>query len=800
MSPTHYSPTSDPQPKGTKRKRKVADAQSANSSTSRLSSVLIEAVPVEVDSDEGQMTRMEEVIVSKPPRKKRRVTSDAETAPARTPLTHQVGKKSHDVRNGGGRPQTLVTVNDEEDGEVTDGAVAKEHLHGYDEGEERMVENALSDGYHSNGMNDTRNDDFEVDPQSGNFDDEKQQAKDKWRGKGIHLRQEEEEESDEVEIVEAPVQLHQPTHPDAPSIVHVRPSKRPVPRMMPQSVPNWASPSSNTHRRQAVAAAGAATLESKALNKTRPAATSKKSKDSSFVALSSNYRNPRQSKPLFEPGSDSDRSPLLEWQRKPQQPQHATKPLRNEGPDVISLHDSDDSDSKVNLSPRARQRLAIFDVEVMGKTTRVVEKNRVKELNGRGEASTSKRSSASENSRPVTSTVRPTLHFGTQSYLVDIVPETEVENSQEDQLRSPSIAVRNHNRNTVADDSSTAGPSITKSLRPLPHISPSTFHPHLQPPNSSLPDTIIEPSSSLERQAEIEAIEQFESPEKEHTHFAKKVVVLNKSGVVSEARREASLEPTTNKRESAEKVWESESVRCGQEIAKQVEARRIRASASSGSSRGLTPPKKKSVQEVVARAQSRNPGESDASQFDENDDDEQQPEEEGVANASTSVVPPASGPPAFSQDQPPPVDDMSQSMEHDLIDLNGHMDVGEPEEVDKTHDDVDGTSVGINPELLRQEEEESTQDIMAEPRQRQGHAEGMREIGPNEGQDLCPPPVHPPASRLASTNGNIIGPNTLVSAEVSHYFCFRTHYLIDVGTKACQSLIIISFASKRQSR
>jgi hypothetical protein len=251
----------------------------------------------------------------------------------------------------------------------------------------------------------------------------------------------------------------------------------------------------------------------------------------------------------------------------------------------------------------------------------------------------------------------------------------------------------------------------------------------------------VEPSSSHERRPEIEAIEQFESPEKKRMVFTKSFLLLNKNGIIPEARQEPMSEPTVNQKENAEDVRES----------------------------GLFP-KKKTVQEVVAIAELRNRSESNASQADEADEEEQRREEEGVADASTSVVPPASGPPALSQDQPPPMD-VSQSMEDNLNDLNGDVGVAD---VDKTHDDIDVTSAGINHELLRQEEEENTQDIMAERRHHRGQ----------EGEGIS---VRIPSSHLASINADPEEPNTL---EVSLYFCFCHNNLTDIGTKDCQSSII----------
>ena len=80
----------------------LAQAQSASSSVNQL----LSCVNIDSGENEGNQTRMAEVTVSKPPKKKKKPTSE------RTLLTHQGEKKRDDVRNHGGRWQTLVTMND----------------------------------------------------------------------------------------------------------------------------------------------------------------------------------------------------------------------------------------------------------------------------------------------------------------------------------------------------------------------------------------------------------------------------------------------------------------------------------------------------------------------------------------------------------------------------------------------------------------------------------------------------------------------------------------------------------------
>lgn len=744
-------------------KRKASEAHSVNSSVNQSATRHVEAVPVQVDSD-GAQTRLADVIVSKPARKKRKVASEAES-PTPIYLTSKRSEaqfhESHDLRNDSAKIKTPVVTNN---GEENDSNLV-------DEEEDKMAKDLLLEADRSVDMNypkeNCRNDDIDIGPGNDDIVGEEQQTKDKGKGKAVYLSQEEpEEESDDVEIIEGPLPRQQLAQPTTTPPVRVTPSKRPIARILPQPPRNRMSPSSNAHER--VASAGAPALGSKAANTSL--AKIKKSKDSSFVVQPSTRRNPHEVKPHFEPDSDNALPP--ERHQKPRRPKLSTKPPRHEGPDAISIQDS-----QLNISRQARRRLAIFDMEVMGKKPR---KKRVKE--GITDASTSKHTTSLVNGRQAPSTVRPVPRFETPSYNMDVVPETEVEDSQENKLQPFTISAKSlEKRNTLPDvspiDSSTAGPSSTKYLRPLPHISPAVFHPHLQPPNSSLPDTIVEHSSSHERPSEIEVIEQFESPEKERVIiFTKNVLLLNKNDVVPETREEPRIESTV------EEVWESENVRHGQGLA---EARRRRVSATSETNSSPQTTKKKSMEEVIARAQLRNRNEGKVSQPDEDDENEQQ-EEQGVADASTSVVPPASGPPAISQDP-------DDAMKNHLIDLDGGMDLRM--EVDKTYDGIDETPARIDPEFLRQEEEESTQDLISERRQeeeetRQDLTTELRqsqeqEINATEGHDFGPNPVYTPSSRPASINRDTGGPNTLDSTNVSPYSCVFTSYLTDVEINIC---------------
>ena len=220
-------------------------------------------------------------------------------------------------------------------------------------------------------------------------------------------------------------------------------------------------------------------------------------------------------------------------------------------------------------------------------------------------------------------------------------------------------------------------------------------------------------------------------------------------------RKDERLDSARNERQRVEEVWDSEIV----QITEQAEAMRRRVATSSGGDSPRETTKKKSMEEVFSLAQSRSRSDN-GSRLNENIDEE----EEGVADASTAVVPPASGPPALSQDQLL-LEDVSDPRDDEPIDLSGAVVIGDADEVDQTHDEVEGPLAEINPELLRQEEEESTQDLMAELRERQ------KEMNPSEGDDLGPPLI---SARSAPPLTSSV-PNRPVSAEVGQHFCSFSH-------------------------
>jgi hypothetical protein len=227
--------------KGTK--RKLDQAQSATSSTNQTSSRHTEAELVEVDSDEGKTTRRNTEAVSKPPRKKRKVTAEAKRPLAQTPPTHQREEKHLDAGI-----QSPVTAN-------------------------------LDDK--------SRNDESEVDAQN---DGGEQQTKNNGK-----LAQEGGDDSGEVEVH----QHQQPSPPNATPKVSKKLSKTGGPRMMPQPHSVWTVPSSNTQERHKAASAEKPISGSKAVDPKRSIATTKKSKESS-----TNRITPESNLPV-ESNSDS---------------------------------------------------------------------------------------------------------------------------------------------------------------------------------------------------------------------------------------------------------------------------------------------------------------------------------------------------------------------------------------------------------------------------------------------------------------------------------------------------------------
>src|SRR6266508_1734664 len=79
-------------PSNAKSKHRERLSQQQHASENQLSN----RVGIDSDEDEGQTKRMAELIVSKSPKKKRKITSEAERSPTQTLLIRQGEKKSND--------------------------------------------------------------------------------------------------------------------------------------------------------------------------------------------------------------------------------------------------------------------------------------------------------------------------------------------------------------------------------------------------------------------------------------------------------------------------------------------------------------------------------------------------------------------------------------------------------------------------------------------------------------------------------------------------------------------------------
>lgn len=314
----------------------------------------------------------------------------------------------------------------------------------------------------------------------------------------------------------------------------------------------------------------------------------------------------------------------------------------------------------------------------------------------------------------------------THSYNTDVVPETDESRPQSQEAKIPtSQPAPTAGSNPPSEKpSATApepptGPSKTKPLRPIPVLSPSTFHPHLPP--SSLPEDISEePSQSQRRRrskiggdseneddAPMSSIEQFDSPEKKHVRPTQ-VIMAPKKGAIGRANAIGSS-TNNNTRQSASEIWESDVVKRGVQMAEAAKKKRAQSSRASSTE---APPPRMTMDEVIARTRSRSASSFSVQDAEhiatkptpiaEADEDEDEDEDQDMGDVSTTVVPPASGRHAA-------LDELSmvvQEMENAYVDLDGGAD--ETQDVD----DSGPAPPPVDPILLREEEEETSQDVM----------------------------------------------------------------------------------------
>ncbi|KAF8154419.1 hypothetical protein B0H34DRAFT_716392 [Crassisporium funariophilum] len=279
--------------------------------------------------------------------------------------------------------------------------------------------------------------------------------------------------------------------------------------------------------------------------------------------------------------------------------------------------------------------------------------------------------------------------------------------------------------NAIANGSKTIDTN-GKLLKPIRHITPSAFRPHL--PTSSLPESIVNDSAVPSgnagddfEEAPMSSIEEFDSPEKQKERRRGVAQEDNSRGAAAAANRRKS----DNDGPSASDVWDSHVVRRGQELAEAArrnEKERLRVEGYEGasSSRGT----KVNLFDIVASGAAKGKAKA-AAQLAVHDDNEEE---------------------ILMMSSPPlRVDVMVQEMEDAYVDLSGgvddldvHADVNA--EADLTMDPDDSVDPNLpvgdtgknarDPLLEREEEEESTQDLLMDLRE---HQRGMDDVDTNVG-------------------------------------------------------------------
>ena len=405
-----------------------------------------------------------------------------------------------------------------------------------------------------------------------------------------------------------------------------------------------------------------------------------------------------------------------------------------------------DPSSPLNRTPTASPMMSLDDVNARNEEpTAIQRKNHATDDEIR--STTSKKTN--DHPKPTDITPNPAPEPPTHSYDNDIVPETDQSQSQELKLpiagpstpknssaitRQGSLKSRMKPRTRTPSSPFGAKPSTNnkdRPLRPIPMLSPSTFHPLLSIPelDSSLPDSIIEPAErsgdAEDLEAPMSSIEEFDSPVKDPKK--RTTLVLKGKG----RARSKSTASNVSGRESASEIWDSQVVQRGQAIAEAAKKKK---------NNGFDVPSrpKRTVEEILAAVAAAATSKRRHGSTAEADEDED------MADLSTVPVPPASGPPVIDEESI-----TVQEMEATYIDLSGGS--GEPP---------------IDPVQLRQEEEESTQDLMLELNQVQEQQRGMDSIDLEGGWAAGPPA----ASSKDSEQGSSRGGRLEVIPEVRVFF------------------------------
>jgi hypothetical protein len=312
------------------------------------------------------------------------------------------------------------------------------------------------------------------------------------------------------------------------------------------------------------------------------------------------------------------------------------------------------------------------------------------------------------------------------------------------------------NENVKKISKKKANSATAKSFGPIPRISPSAFIPLLP---SSLPESTIEsaegdgdgaPKHAIDRNEEDDSIEQFESPNKKDMGSTlggeRRIGILNVTSRQERGKHRA--------KESASDIWNSDLNRRGQELAEAARKRekeRLRAEeksalAVSTSTKSVPQAKHAAFRYIVTEKLNRLPALEE--------------EELNSGVSMQSLLPDVVLPPHNTKS-------VAQQMEDAYVDLSGGVredqnpdpvTVGastragiegsqsvEAEHMVDNNFDMD-TEMNQQPDTmhLRQEEEESTQDLMMELRLRQQQQEsGVARNGAvpeaiNDTEDLPP--------------------------------------------------------------
>ncbi|KAF8800063.1 hypothetical protein BYT27DRAFT_7200560 [Phlegmacium glaucopus] len=349
-------------------------------------------------------------------------------------------------------------------------------------------------------------------------------------------------------------------------------------------------------------------------------------------------------------------------------------------------------------------------------------------------------------SRPLsrTASMVGALALGLRLSAMDVgVVDENLEDKVDDDVSGDDEAIKK----TTNKKANQNGATITKPFGPIPRISPSAFKAHLPP--SSLPESIVESTDdSLKRVTEEDdSIEQFESPVKgvgSGLGGERRVGILNAAS--SQEREKQRV------KESASDIWNSDLNRRGQELAEAARKREKERLGADEASSLLTSTLTKSM----PRARSAPLGylaTEGMNRLPDLPEDETNPDISMQSLPPDVILPPEDTNSVVQQMEDAYVD-LSGGIHEDqitgpvastsagastsaIVTVEGSQSVEVELMADSNNTDMDAeTDTGIveeqlDPIHLRQEEEESTQDLMTELRLYQQ----QREFGVTETRD-----------------------------------------------------------------